>query len=104
LTDQSIMLCVLQALIRKIRRALIYAIDAELEALIRYCYDWHGWHIPESSLDDVVVDVCNDVIEGRYDLADALDEIAMTMPYTMPIAEVNRRFVDATFGIIAFRK
>lgn len=103
-TAQNIMLGVRQALINKIRHEIRNATDAEIEALIRYCYDRHDWQIPESSLDDVVVDVCNDVIEGRYDLADALDEIATTMPYTMPIAEVNRRFVDATFGIIAFRK
>lgn len=103
-TAQNIMLGVRQALISKVRHEIKRAPTTALEALIRDCYDRHDWQIPESSLDDVVVDVCNKVLEDRYDLADVLDEISTTMPYAMPIAEVNRRFVDATFGIIAFRK
>lgn len=103
-TAQNIMLGVRQALISKVRHEIRHAPTGALEVLIRDCYTRNDWHIPESSLDDVVVDVCNEVLEDRYDLADVLDEIASTMPYTMPIAEVNRRFVDATFGIIAFRR
>lgn len=103
-TAQNIMIGVRQALISKIRREVRHAPTDALEALMRECYARHDWHIPESCLDDIIVDVCNEVLEDRYDLADALDEIATTMPSTMPIAEVNRRFVDATFGIIGFRK
>lgn len=103
-TAQNIMLGVRQALISKVRRELKHAPTSALEVLIRDCYNRNDWHLPESSLDDVIVDVCNEVLEDRYDLAEVLDEIATTMPLTMPIAEVNRRFVDATFGIIAFRK
>lgn len=101
---QNIMIGVRQALISKIRREIRHAPTDALEALMRECYTRHDWHIPESCLDDVVVDVCNEVLEDRYDLADVLAEISATMPHTMPLDEVNRRFLDYTFAIIQFRR
>lgn len=103
-TAGTVILGVRQALTAKLRDELATVATGTLEVIIRDRYALHAWQIPEDSLDDVVVDVCNGILEDRYDLGDVLAEISAALPYSTPLDEVNKKFVDLTFAIVALRQ